>query len=140
MRRKLVLVSVCSVVALAGTSGVLAANFTPGSSGLGDPFFPLGGNGGYDVDHYGLTLAYDPPSNQLTGTAEITATATQNLSQFDLDLRGFTITRLDVNGAAARFTRDGQELMITPARGLPCWAAIHGRRRLPGRAHGGHRP
>jgi len=118
MRRKLVLVSLFSVIALAGTSGALAANFTPGSSGLGDPFFPLVGNGGYDVQHYGLTLAYDPPSNQLTGTAEITAIATQNLSQFDLDLRGFAITRLDVNGAAARFTRDGQELVITPATGL----------------------
>ena len=93
MRGKLALVSMLTVVALAGTSGVFAANFTPGSSGLGDPFFPLGGNGGYDVDHYGLTLAYDPPSNQLTGTAVITATATQDLSRFDLDLRGFTITR-----------------------------------------------
>ncbi|MEY2416365.1 MAG: hypothetical protein QOH53_1699, partial [Ilumatobacteraceae bacterium] len=69
MRGKFALVSMLTVVALAGTSGVFAADFTPGSSGLGDPFFPLGGNGGYEVDHYGLTLAYDPPSNQLTGTA-----------------------------------------------------------------------
>ena len=119
MRRKLVLASACSLIALVGTSGVWAANFTPGSSGLSDPFFPLAGNGGYDVSHYGLTLAYDPPSNQLTGTAAITARATQDLSRFDLDLRGFEINRLDVNGAAATFTRDGQELVITPARGLP---------------------
>ncbi len=119
MRGKLALVSVLSVMALAGTSGAFAADFTPGSSGLGDPFFPLGGNGGYDVQHYGLTLVYDPPSNQLIGAAEILAMATQSLSQFDLDLRGFTITRLEVNGAPAGFTRDGQELVITPARGLP---------------------
>ena len=85
MRSKLALVSVLTVVALAHTSGAFAADFTPGSSGLGDPFFPLGGNGGYDVGHYKLTLAYDPPSNQLTGTVEIAARATQNLSQFDLD-------------------------------------------------------
>jgi aminopeptidase N len=48
----------------------------------------------------------------------ISATATQNLSRFDLDLRGFAISRLLVNGAAATFTRDGQELVITPAAGL----------------------
>jgi aminopeptidase N len=119
MRGKFALVSTLTFVALAGTSGVFAADFTPGSPGLGDPFFPLGGNGGYDVDHYGLTLVYDPPSNQLTGIAEIEATATQDLSRFDLDLRGFTITELDVNGAAAPFTRDAQELVITPAVGLP---------------------
>ena len=119
MRGKLALVSVLSVMALAGTSGAFAADFTPGSSGLGDPFFPLGGNGGYDVQHYGLTLVYDPPSNQLIGAAEIVAMATQSLSQFDLDLRGFTITRLEVNGTPAGFARDGQELVITPARGLP---------------------
>ena len=118
MRGKLSFVGVFTVLTLASTSGAFAADFTPGSPGLGDPYFPLGGNGGYDVQHYGLTLAYDPPSNQLTGTAEIAATATQNLSRFDLDLRGFTITGLEVNGAAAGFTRDGQELVITPARGL----------------------
>ena len=71
-----------------------AVTFVPGSPGLGDPFFPNAGNGGYDVSHYGLVLAYEPSSNQLSGTATITATATQNLSRFDLDLRGFTISRL----------------------------------------------
>jgi len=118
MRRKAAFLSVVSIIASAGAGVAFAANFTPGSSGLGDPFFPLGGNGGYDVQNYGLTLSYDPPSNQLVGTAQITATATQDLSQFDLDLRGFTITRLDVNSSAAAFTRDGQELVITPAAGL----------------------
>ena len=34
-----------------------AAGF--GSPGLGDPFFQLAGNGGYDVAHYGLALDYD---------------------------------------------------------------------------------
>jgi aminopeptidase N len=91
------------------------AAFTPGSPGLGDPFFPLGGNGGYDVGNYDLTLGYDPSVKRLDGRAVITATATQNLSRFDLDLRGFEIPSLTVNGRAARFTRDGQELIVTPA-------------------------
>ena len=37
-----------------------AADFVPGSPGLGDPFFPNAGNGGYDVSHYSLTLDYEP--------------------------------------------------------------------------------
>ena len=106
------------LLVLTGTAG--AAAFTPGSSGLGDPFFPNAGNGGYDVSHYSLTLGYEPASNQLAGTAVITATATQDLSRFDLDLRGFSISRLLVNGQAATFTREGeQELAITPSSGLP---------------------
>jgi aminopeptidase N len=105
------------VLIFTGNAG--AAAFEPGSSGLGDPFFPNAGNGGYDVSHYSLTLSYEPASNQLAGTAVITATATQDLSRFDLDLRGFSISRLLVNGQAATFTREGeQELVITPSAGL----------------------
>jgi aminopeptidase N len=100
------------------TGSAAGATFTAGSPGLGDPFFPLAGNGGYDVSNYGLTLDYTPSTNNLVGTAVITARATQNLSRFDLDLRGFTITQLLVNGVAATYTRDGQELVITPSAGL----------------------
>jgi aminopeptidase N len=111
------------VLALALTSAAFTApawadNFTPGSRGLGDPFFPDAGNGGYDVSHYSLDLSYQPSTNQLSGTATITATATQNLSRFDLDLRGFSISRLDVAGRSATFARDGQELIITPRVGI----------------------
>jgi aminopeptidase N len=95
-----------------------ADGFTPGSPGLGDPFFPLAGNGGYDVSGYSLELGYDPATRHLDGTATIRATATQNLSRFDLDLRGFDISRLLVDGRAASYTRDGQELVITPRVGL----------------------
>jgi aminopeptidase N len=99
-------------------AGLAAGGFSPGSAGLGDPMFPLAGNGGYDVGNYSLTLEYTPAGNQLTGNVVITARATQNLSRFDLDLRKFSITQLLVNGAAATYTRDGQELIVTPAAGL----------------------
>jgi aminopeptidase N len=89
-----------------------------GSAGLGDPFFPLAGNGGYDVSNYALTLDYEPADNFLDATAVITARATQSLARFDLDLRGFTITRLTVNGQSAALTRSGQELVITPKKAL----------------------
>ena len=75
------------------TGAAHAVDFVPGAPGLGDPFFPNAGNGGYDVSHYDLTLDYKPSGNQLAGTAAITATATQNLSSFNLDLRGFDIAR-----------------------------------------------
>jgi aminopeptidase N len=105
---------------LATPGQALAADtFGPGSSGLGDPFFPLAGNGGYDVSHYALGLSYEPQTHHLAGSATISATATQNLSQFDLDLRGFDVSRITVNGRAASFTRAGQELVITPQAGLP---------------------
>jgi aminopeptidase N len=112
---------VLSALVLAGAIGPAraAAAFTPGSPGLGDPYFPLAGNGGYDVSHYSLRLDYEPSSNHLAGTATISALATQDLSRFDLDLRGFEISRLLVNGVAASFTRDGQELIITPGTGIP---------------------
>jgi aminopeptidase N len=95
-----------------------AGGFVAGSAGLGDPFFPLAGNGGYDVTNYSLDLGYDPTARRLDGVATISATATQNLSRFDLDLRGFDVSRIAVNTRLASFTRDGQELVITPQAGL----------------------
>jgi aminopeptidase N len=105
--------AVTAVLLLA--AGPASAQFSPGSPGLGDPFFPLAGNGGYDVKHYSLDLDYQPgPANQLDATTVITARATQGLSRFNLDLRDFAISRLTVNGDDAGFTRDGQELTVTP--------------------------
>ena len=50
-------VALCLVAS--GSAG--AVTYAPGSPGLGDPFFPGAGNGGYDVSHYSLTLDYAPP-------------------------------------------------------------------------------
>ena len=50
------------LAALAPAAGAAPASAagTIGASGVGDPFYPLGGNGGIDVEDYGLDLAYDP--------------------------------------------------------------------------------
>ncbi|MEU6775601.1 M1 family metallopeptidase [Streptomyces sp. NPDC046759] len=87
---------------------------TPGGSGVRDPYFPKAGNGGYDVGHYDLTLDYTPATRRLTGTAVITARATQNLSAFDLDLAGLQVDAVAVEGRKARFNRAGQELTVRP--------------------------
>jgi Peptidase family M1 domain/Peptidase M1 N-terminal domain len=99
-------------------AGAAGPTFTPGSSGVGDPYYPLDGNGGYDVANYGLDVRYDPASDVLTGTATITARATQDLSAFNLDLVGLTVRSVTVDKRTATFARNGQELTVTPARAL----------------------
>ncbi len=99
-------------------AGNAQASFVPGAAGAGDPYYPLDGNGGYDVGHYALDITYDPPSDLLRGVATITAKATQNLSSFNLDLQGLTVRSIKVNGSRATFSRDGGELTVLPDRGL----------------------
>ncbi|MEU7708066.1 M1 family metallopeptidase [Streptomyces nodosus] len=91
---------------------------TPGAAGVRDPLFPAMGNGGYDVLHYDLTLAYDPGPGRLAGTAVITARATRDLSAFDLDLTGLEVESVTVAGRAAPWSRGGQELTVRPQGGL----------------------
>lgn len=97
---------------------------TPGAQGIGDAYYPLYGNGGYDVRHYGIKVDYDPATDLLTGTTTITATATQNLSRFDLDLV-LKATNVTVDGKPAKFRQvKGQELVVTPAKPIAKGAAM----------------
>jgi aminopeptidase N len=119
-----------------------ATVYTAGAVGIGDPYFPLDGNGGYDVADYDLDLSYDPATGSIGGTATITATATQNLSAFNLDLDGLAVSSVTIDGTPATWTSattpiskiTGQplvagsgdaeatpprtEVTVTPARGL----------------------
>ena len=92
---------------------------TVGADGLGDPYYPQLGNGGYDVTHYALDLAFDPDSRSINGTTTITAQATQNLSAFNLDFSGLKIGAISVDDHPADFSRTGTELTIRPADILP---------------------
>ena len=112
------LIVAAAVLALAPGTAQAQEVYTPGAPGVGDPYFPLDGNGGYDVDHYGLEIAYDPRTDVLTGTATISALATQNLSSFNLDLDGLTVRSIRVDGRPADWSRDGDELTVTPRRGI----------------------
>jgi len=93
-------------------------DYQPGDPGIGDPYFPLEGNGGYDTQHYDLTFSYDPATDRLEGLAVITARATQDLSRFDLDLQQLDVDSVTVDLQRATFNRDGQELQITPKNGI----------------------
>ena len=119
MFRRLSLVAAVVLALIAyGTPANAQQSFRPGAAGIGDPYFPLSGNGGYDVQHYGLDIKYTPANDRLAGVAMITARATQNLSAFNLDFHGLTLRSLTVDGRSARLEPDGGELTVTPRKGL----------------------
>ena len=89
-----------------------------GPPGVGDPYFPGLGNGGYDVTGYDLTLEWFPDDGTLDATAELELVPSTPLGSFHLDLVGLEVEGVDVDGAAARFSRDGRELRIEPAEPL----------------------
>jgi aminopeptidase N len=120
MRRTFAGLVVAALLVLGLAPGLVSAGeYSPGSASLGDPYFPGDGNGGYDVQSYDLKLRYDPASDVLKATATIRARATKNLSRFNLDFVGLHLRHADVNGRDARTRRDGQELIVTPKKGIP---------------------
>lgn len=93
--------------------------FTPGAPGIGDPYVPTEGNGGYEADSYDLDVRYNPDSRKLRGVATIAATATQDLSRFNFDLYGLHVSNITIDGTTATFRQHGKhELTVTPAAGL----------------------
>jgi aminopeptidase N len=118
-RTSRMLVAAGLAAAVLASAGAVAApdgpgpRFTAGADGVGDPYFPLAGNGGYDVTHYDLDIDYAPPlatdpptpmaqiRGRLDGVATIDLVALQDLDRFNLDLRGMTVSALTVNGKRA---------------------------------------
>jgi hypothetical protein len=106
-------------------------NFQPGARGLNDPLLPQIGNGGYDAQHYDINLDYDPAANSFS-TARVTmsATATQDLSEFSLDFQDLPVDEVLVDGAHATFSQVGaptalpgggtqpMKLVVDPASGI----------------------
>ena len=98
-------------------------NPIPGADGLGDPYYPKLGNGGYDVLHYNINLTIDMETNQISGSVEFVAVATQDLSSFNLDFLGFNILEVTVNGSPVSVVRNHAEMTIVlkspiPAKGV----------------------
>ena len=100
------------------------AGESAGTLGVGDPYYPRYGNGGYDVGHYDLAIRYAPARNRLRGIATIDAVTTQDLSCFSLDLVGMQVRRVSIDGAVATWTRTDHELMVTPVQPLGAGAAF----------------
>ncbi len=108
------------------TTGTSAATTEPptdppepaGASGLGDPYFPELGNGGYDVSHYNIDIVVDPETAELEATTTITAVAEETLATFNLDFVGLEIASVMVDGAESAYRRDGAELRISADGGI----------------------
>lgn len=122
-RSRLALAAALTVAAaLTGPAAVSRAATetpTPGAAGLGDPIFPLDGNGGYTVRHYTLDFDWQAPRAPFAASTTIKATATQALSRFDLDFAGNELHTVTVNGRPAAAVRDGDELIVTPKSAIP---------------------
>ncbi|MBP2477969.1 hypothetical protein JOF53_006841 [Crossiella equi] len=87
-------------------------------AGVGDPYYPKDGNGGYQVEHYDVKLDYDPARpDHLAGDTTITAVATRDLGRFNLDFLGYDISESTVDGRpAANRREDEHELVLTPEK------------------------
>jgi aminopeptidase N len=111
LRAKLTLgtATAASLLVLAGT----ASAAQPGSPGIGDPYYPGAGNGGYDVSHYDIRLNYQPGNDNLSGTTTILARTTQDLTRFNLDFL-LKVTSVRINNRVAGFTQQGGELTVDP--------------------------
>ncbi|MFH8980744.1 M1 family metallopeptidase [Streptomyces varsoviensis] len=111
-----------------------------GGSGVGDPYYPDDGNSGYRVSHYDVRVGYDPARTRyLDGDTTVTAKATEDLDRFSLDLKGFTVASVDIDGAPAKsFSRSGEhKLDITPGRRLAKGKKFTVRVRYAGKPVGG---
>lgn len=113
MRRRPLLLVGPLVLLTACSSTVLRPLPVVGATGIGDPYYPGDGNGGYDVARYDLDIGYDPADDVLTGVATISATTTgAPLAGFSLDLVGLEVSDVQVDGTPVEVTRDGDELVV----------------------------
>jgi len=95
-----------------------AAVAEPGSPGIGDPYFPVDGNGGIDVTRYHVHDRYQFGTGRLSGHTTMTVRAKKHLSSFHLDFL-LPVTGVRVGGAPADFSRPRRhELEIRPAAPL----------------------
>ncbi|MEI5675789.1 MULTISPECIES: M1 family metallopeptidase [unclassified Nocardioides] len=112
---------VCTAALVAPIAPAVSVQADPvaGAAGIGDPYFPLDGNGGIDVGHYDVRVAYDLATGRLRGQTRVTLRATQDLSRFNLDLL-LPVQSVRVDGVPAAFDKpDRHELRITPAQPVP---------------------
>ena len=121
---KLHLLAVLSLALLAFASSATVSAQQTGADGLGDRLYPRLGNGGYDVEHYSIDLAFAPESNSIAATAVLDAVALLDLASFNLDLYELTVDSVRVNDTRAAFRREEAELVISPAQPIAADAAF----------------
>lgn len=107
-----VAVGVGSLSAAQAASHVGAAG-PLGEPGIGDPYYPKAGNGGYRVSHYDIDVRYAVRPKRVTGTTTITARADEDLTRFNLDL-ALPATAVRIDGTPVPFGQLGAEVTVYP--------------------------
>jgi aminopeptidase N len=117
VRSRLTLAATAAGIATVLLGSVVSAAPAPGAPGVGDPYYPTAGNGGYDVSHYNIRLTYNPSTDLLSGTTTILAKTTQELSSFNLDFL-LPVKSVLVNNFVAKTSAANGELVVTPPAAL----------------------
>ena len=86
----------------------------PGEDSVGDEYSPESGATGYDATHYDIALTYDPQDGSIDGVTTMTATATQDLSAFSVDLLTLDVDEVSVDGEEAEVETEERNVGITP--------------------------
>jgi aminopeptidase N len=133
--------SAAAAAAVAVLVGVLAGGAAPtvastswprtggiaGATGIGDPYFPLDGNGGIDVRSYDVHDDYRFSDRRIRGWTTVTLHTTERLRSFDLDFL-LRVSSVHLSTGAATFSQpDGHELVVTPAHAVPAGATVRAR-------------
>ncbi|WP_040477336.1 M1 family metallopeptidase [Longispora albida] len=115
LRRAAVALVAASGLVLSMTAASSGKEPVPGAAGIGDSYYPDYGNGGYDVEHYDIDVAYTPATDHLSGRATIKARATQQrLKSFNLDF-ALDVSAVSLNGKPVAFRKEGaHEIVVTP--------------------------
>jgi aminopeptidase N len=116
-----------------GGPAVSRAVPTPGSSGIGDAYFPRDGNGGINVLAYEIHDKYRFRTRQLSGWTRLTIRSTHDLLSFNLDFL-LPVSRVRVEGLAAGIARPVRhELRVTPPEPIVGGEVFHVRVDYAGR-------
>ena len=99
------LVSALAVALLgAGQPALGQAHRPHGAAGIGDSYFPLDGNGGFDVLRYDVHDRYEFASGRISGWTDVRLRGTASLSGFDLDFL-LPVKQVLVDGKKASFNQ-----------------------------------
>src|SRR6478672_3450957 len=109
MPRPLLAAAICAAMTVGLTSATATAEApfvapVDGASGIGDPYWPLDGNGGIDVTSYEIRNSYAFDTKRLAGRTRVELTATSDLRSFSLDFL-LDVSKVTVDGAAADFAK-----------------------------------
>ncbi|MFC5720677.1 M1 family metallopeptidase [Streptomyces gamaensis] len=81
--------------------------------------FPHHGSDDYRVRRYRLRLDWKPGSGRILAVAELTVVPSREMRELAFDLARLRVSRVGVDGAAARFRQRKKKLLVATGRVLP---------------------